>query len=123
MKRIFIIDEHITSKQNGVGTYIRQLLKCFEDSELEVNLLSFNADGKELLIERKRPYNEYHIPVCGMGGFLENGLLTLPLLRLYIEDTPENVFFMNHSPSDVFLRVLHRLFPRSRLVYVIHDQG
>lgn len=123
MKRIFIIDEHITSKQNGVGTYIRQLLKCFEDSELEVNLLSFNADGKELLIERKRPYNEYHIPVCGMGGFLENGSLTLPLLRLYIEDTPENVFFMNHSPSDVFLRVLHRLFPRSRLVYVIHDQG
>ena len=123
MKHIYIVDEHQSSKQNGVGTYIRQLLKCFEDSENDVNLLSFNADEKEFGIERQSFYLEYHIPPCGINGFLNNGKLVLSLLRLYIDDSKDNIFFVNHFPCDKFLADIKLIFPLSRIIFVIHDQG
>ena len=123
MKHIYIVDEHQSSKQNGVGTYIRQLLKCFEGSGHDVNLLSFNSDEKVLGIEKQSAYTEYHIPAFGMGGFLNNGQLALPLLRLYIEDSKDNVFFVNHFPCDKFLADIKLIFPLSRIFFVIHDQG
>ncbi len=123
MKHIYILDEHQSSKQNGVGTYIRQLLKCFEGSGHNVNLLSFNDDEKELKIETLSTCTEYHLPICGMNGFLDNGKLFLSLLRLYIEDSKDNVFFINHFPCDKFLVDLKHHFPLSRTIFVIHDQG
>lgn len=52
MKHIYIVDEHQSSKQNGVGTYIYQLLKCFEGNEYDVNLISFNSDEAEFKVEQ-----------------------------------------------------------------------
>lgn len=123
MKHIYIVDEHQSSKQNGVGTYIRQLLKCFEGSGHDVNLLSFNSDEKVLGIEKLSALTEYHIPPFGLGGFLNNGKLALSLLRLYIEDSNDNVFFVNHFPCDKFLADIKHIFPLSRIIFVIHDQG
>lgn len=123
MKRIFIVDEHQSSKQNGVGTYIRNLLNCFEGAGHEVTLLSFNSDEKEFKIDNSANYAEYHIPVCANGSFLSNGVLSLTILRLYIEDDKENVFFVCHSPCLKFLRALQFLFPKSKRVFIIHDQG
>lgn len=123
MKHIYIVDEHQSSKQNGVGTYIRQLLKCFESSGHDVNLLSFNSDEKEFKIDAKVNYREYHMPLCGTDNFLKLGALSLPLLRMYIEDQESNVFFVNHSPCSSFLTYLKKCFPLSRIIFVIHDQG
>lgn len=123
MKKIFIVDEHQSSKQNGVGTYIRNLLNCFEHSGHEVNLLSFNADEKEFMIDKPAYYMEYHIPVCAKGDFLNNGALSLSVLRLYLPDNQNNVFLISHSPCLPFLRMLKHLFPSSLRIFVIHDQG
>ena len=91
MKHIYIIDEHQSSKQNGVGTYIQQLLNCFEGSEHDVNLLSFNSDEKEFKVERSSFYTEYHFPICGNHGFLQNGALSISILRLYLSDNKDNI--------------------------------
>lgn len=123
MKHIYIVDEHQSSKQNGVGTYIRQLLKCFEGSGHDVNLLSFNSDEKEFKVERTSFYTEYHFPICGEGRFLSNGALSIALLHLYIPDHLDNIFFVNHSPAYIFLKVLHSQYTKSKVVFVIHDQG
>ena len=123
MKHLYIIDEHQSSKQNGIGTYINQLLKCLENTGNDVNLLSFNSDQKDFIIEQLSLYTVYHIPICGMSDFLNNGKLILSLLRLYINDSKENVFILNHFPCDKFLVDIKQLFPLSRTIYVIHDQG
>lgn len=123
MKHIYIIDEHQSSKQNGVGTYIQQLLNCFEGSEHDVNLLSFNSDEKEFKVERSSFFTEYHFPICGNHGFLQNGALSISILRLYLSDNKDNVFFVNHSPCVQFLKTIKKQFPLSRIIFVIHDQG
>lgn len=123
MKHIYIIDEHQSSKQNGVGTYIQQLLKCFENIGHDVNMLSFNSDEKDFKIECHPTYTEYHIPICGIKGFLNNGALTLSLLRLYIDNNVNNIFFINHFPCDNFLIILKYHFSLSHTFFVIHDQG
>lgn len=46
-KRVFIVDEHLSSRQNGVGTYMQCLLDCMKGLDVEVNFLSFNSEEKD----------------------------------------------------------------------------
>ncbi len=71
MKHIYIVDEHQSSKQNGVGTYICQLLKCFEGNEYDVNLISFNSDEAEFKVEQRPFYTEYQAKAVGERNEVE----------------------------------------------------
>lgn len=44
-------------------------------------------------------------------------------LRLYIEDSSDNLFVINHSPCELFLKTLKKSFPKSKTAFVIHDLG
>lgn len=123
-KHIFIIDEHVSSKQNGVGTYMRQLMSCLKSTNLdELALISFNAEQKDFSIQKKDGITHYEFPSFAGGDFLGYGGLSLPILRQYVEDSDNNVFFVNHSPCVKFLKQLRELFPKSKVVFTIHDQG
>lgn len=123
MKQIYLIDEHMSSKQNGVGTYVRHFVQMFDDADCQVNILSFNAEVKELCISVKDGVCRYDIPYCAQGNFMKAGELICPLLSLYIEDKKDNVFFVNHSPCSHFLKAIRTSFPKSKIVFTIHDQG
>lgn len=123
MKQIYLIDEHISSKQNGVGTYVRHFARMFDRADYNVNILSFNAEVKELCISVNDGIRRYDIPYCAQGNFMKAGELICPLLSLYIEDKKDNVFFVNHSPCSDFLKAIRTNFPKSKIVFTIHDQG
>lgn len=123
MKRVFIIDEHISSKQNGVGTYMSCLLECMNDLDVEVNLMSFNSDEKFFSIYEDKGYRFYNYPVCNGGNMLGGGGLFWPILKMYVEDSADNVFFVNHSPCVDFMKSLREQYRKSRIIFTIHDQG
>lgn len=123
MKHIYLIDEHISSKQNGVGTYVRHFAQLFDATDSQINILSFNAEVKDLSISVINGICRYDIPYCAQGNFLLTGKLVFPLLSLYIEDKKDNVFFVSHSPCTEFLRAIRINFPMSKIVFIIHDQG
>lgn len=123
MRRIFIIDEHASSKQNGIGTYMRQLTTCLKGSENELNIISFNDDEKEFTIVKKESITYYQYPVIAGGKFRYNAPLLLGLLKLYVSDYSQNIFFINHSPCRDFLRTLKEIYPLSKQIFVIHDFG
>lgn len=124
MKRVFIVDEHISSKQNGVGTYVQHLLNCMKSPDVELNLLSFNSDDtKYFSIFRKKGIYYYCFPVCAQGRFLMNGPIMMAVLKLHVVDSLNNIFFVNYSPCDEFLASLKEAFPLSKLVFTVHDQG
>ena len=123
MKQIFLIDEHISSQQNGVGTYVRHFAQMFDATDTQVNIISFNAEVKELCISADNGIYRYDIPFCAQGDFLNIGEHEFSLLSLYIEDNYNNIFFVNHSPCVDLLRAIRSNFPKSKMVFTIHDQG
>lgn len=122
-KRVFIVDEHISSKQNGVGTYMQCLFDCMGALGVEVNFLSFNSEEKDFSIYEQNGCNYYKFPFCNRGHMLDSGGLCWPVLKLYVTDSEENIFFVNHSPCVEFLKSLRKLYKKSRIIFTIHDQG
>lgn len=64
MKKVYIVDEHISSKQNGVGTYMKCLLSCLEDLDVDVNFLSFNSENRFFAVYEEKHCRYYNFPLC-----------------------------------------------------------
>lgn len=121
---IYFVDENNSSRQNGIGTYrdilIRSLHKIYG---LEIALISLNADCDTLTVYEHDYGCEYALPPVGNGNWRANGNVLWPLLSLYLNDSEHNIFIFNHSPSAEFIRVMKEQFPKSKSIFVIHDQG
>lgn len=121
MKSLFIVDEHISSGYNGLGTFIETIMPSLKKIGVQLNLISYNDDSKDFCIECYDDYVVYKIPQH-RGIFLFNAIPSLSLLRLHIKDSPNNVFWISHCPSVNFLKALKSLFPKSKRVTIIHNQ-
>jgi hypothetical protein len=104
MKKIFMVDEHISSKQNGVGTFLQELLHCMENEKRY--MISFNDEVTDFQYEEKQNIGYYHFPVFSGGNFLSNAPLGIAVCSLHIADSSDNVFIVNHSPCYHFLKTL-----------------
>lgn len=123
IKNIFIIDEYISSQKNGIGTFLREFIFCFKNSENHINLISFNAEVDEFCIIEEREIKKYLFPVFKYAHFLEHFKIIKNFLKLHIPDSPNNVFFINHSPCADFIQSLKETYPKSSVVFTIHDFG
>lgn len=122
MKNIYIVDEHQTSKRNGIGTYIKEFIYCLQQLNMNICLISFNSDEKEFnIIERVDGIKHIHFPLFE-GIFTDHYNVIEKFFRLYIEDSSDNVFFFNHSPCENLLREIKHSHPLSKILFVIHDQ-
>lgn len=108
-KRVFIVDEHISSKQNGIGTYMQCLLDCMKGLNVEVNLLSFNSEEKDFCFSEREGCAYYYFPVCNGGRMVESGELCWPILRMYVADNENNIFFY----KSFAMRRLSQVSPRT----------
>lgn len=122
MKNIYLFDEYISSLKNGIGTYLRELLYCLQSPEYNINLIIFNASTKEFKVVEKDHYKAMLFPPLE-GHFLKHVQVVDKLLRLYIKDDSNNIFFVNHSPCKGLLESLKKNFPYSKVVFTIHDFG
>jgi glycosyltransferase len=122
MKQVYIIDDYASSKTNGIGSYIRELTYCLKEAGCKVSLVVCNYETDTFQIVHEE--NVIRMLIPRMPGYvMENYKAILPLLRLYINDSEDNLFIVNHSPCEAFLKALKKLFPASKLVFVIHDMG
>ncbi len=121
--RLFFIDEHASSKQNGIGTYRDLLIPSLAARGVWVGLISLNSDNAFFDVAQRSYGCEYSVPTIAGGDWRGNGELIMPILAQYIDDRPDNIFLMNHSPSAHFIGTLRRQFPRSKVAFVVHDQG
>lgn len=123
MKNIYILDEHQTSKRNGIGTYIKELIYCLQELNMNICLISFNSDEEEFNIEeRENGIKQIHFPFFE-GIFTDHYNIIEKFFRLYIEDLTDNIFIFNHSPCENLMRKIKYSHPLSKFLFVIHDQG
>lgn len=122
--QLYWIDEHNSSKRNGIGTFRDMLLlRLGAMRGVRLTLISLNADGLDLELKRHGPYTEISVPMIADGHWRTHGDLIWPVLSQYIPDRENNVFMLNHSPCGAFVRSLKELFPKSKITFTIHDQG
>jgi glycosyltransferase len=121
MKNIYILDEYKSSTQNGIGTYLQELLKCFESHN--VCLIEFCSNEKLFCIKTVNGVREMYFPSFVKNGCLANYKIIDKFFRLYIEDSPNNWFMLNHSPCENLLKVIKTAFPLSKITFTIHDLG
>ena len=122
MKSIFVFDEHLSSKFNGVGAFMNAISSCVKKSNMQLNLVSFNEEVTDFSIEKHDGHVIYKYPMYG-GLFVENALPALSILKLYVNDSHENIFLSSYCPSHILLKTIKTLFPKSKRISIIHDQG
>ncbi|MDE6366724.1 MAG: hypothetical protein K2L33_03975, partial [Muribaculaceae bacterium] len=124
MIKVFFVDEHDSSKQNGIGTYRDTLVpRLGRRDGMEVTMISLNSDRDNLKIEKHDYGYEYSLPRVAGGDWRGSGDVIWPLISMYIPDGEDNVFMFNHSPSADFIRAMKGYYPKSKTVFIIHDQG
>ena len=89
---------------------------------MQLNLVSFNEEVTDFSIEKHDGHVIYKYPMYG-GLFVENALPALSILKLYINDSHENIFLSSYCPSHILLKTIKTLFPKSKRISIIHDQG
>ncbi|MBD5361318.1 MAG: glycosyltransferase [Bacteroides sp.] len=124
MKHVIFVDEYNSSIQNGIGTFRDQLLPRLGTSPgIKTTLISLNSMESDVKRRKTLFGNELRIPMVNSGNWRGIGGLICPVLRTYIPDRDWNVFILNHSPCSNFIKSLRESFPKSKIIFVIHDQG
>jgi len=124
MKNIYILNEFQSSKRNGLGLFIKELLQSLKAEEyLNLNLININSDHEEFTYERTDKINIISIPIIREVVINKISDILMLLFRLHIEDSSSNIFILNHSPCNKLVERLKEIFPLSKIIFVIHDFG
>ena len=125
MINLFFFDEYNSSLQNGIGTYRDILLPQLSLFDIvSVNLISLNH-YTNIPCVKALPYkgSQICVPFQGEGGWRENGNNVSIILSNFIEDSYNNIFMLNHSPASKFIQALKKKFPKTKIIFTVHDQG
>ena len=120
MKNVYLIDDYTSSKINGIGTYIWELLFCLKEMRLNICLVVFGHETKTFKTEIENSIKQMQFPAF-TSTFGHHFTVIDKFLRLHIKDSNENVFIFNHTPCELLIKTVNNSFPHSKLVFVIHD--
>lgn len=120
MRSVYIMDECQSSRKNGIGTYVRELVDCLSNvPNYKFTKINFNADFDEFEIDAKT--NDIFIPQFQHGNFIDHPEAVSAILAINITDSQNNIFIVNHSPCTGLIIAMKEVFPLSKFVFVIHD--
>lgn len=120
MKAVYIINEYLSSEKNGIGTFLKNAF-CYKLKEVEICFIDFNSNQSEFSIVETKESRRMLFPTFSEGNFIRFPQVALRIFRMYIGDSADNIFLINHSPCPEFLQLIKQFYPLSKLVYIIHD--
>lgn len=123
MKKIYIIDECISSAKNGIGTFLKAYVACLKSMSIDICLVVFNSEKAKFCISYINGIKYMFFPEFPCRNFLDYPQIIDKFFRLYIEDTQDNIFSINHSPCISFLKMLRHSYPLSKIIFTIHNQS
>ncbi len=122
--RILFIDDYPCSQKNGIGTFrniFRTAMSVYND--VSITLISLNSDFDTACEIEHSDYNEIQVPRYNNGKWRTSGEQIAEDLKSKVQDRCDNIFLLNYSPCAEFVSELKKVFPLSKCVFVIHDQG
>lgn len=121
MKKVYIVDEYISSQKNGIGRYINEVTAVLVDMlHIETTIIELNSPAKSFEISDNEKVKKIRIPQSS-NFFSHDSFAVSCLVKLYVNDSENNIFLVNHSPCEGLINSLRSYFPLSRIVFAIHD--
>lgn len=122
-KKTYIFDEYITSLRNGIGTYVKELAHCLNAIGCTVTFIVLNSTYENFTLKENKGVSYLYFPKFPNEplDLSEKNRIISRFLRLYIEDSTDNVFFFNHSPANTLMKAIKHHYPNSKLIYTIHN--
>lgn len=122
-KKVYVFDEYVSSQKNGIGSFLGEFLYCMKQMDVDICLLVFNATVEEFTIVEEEGMEKMLFPSFPFGYFTDHTAIVSKFFKLYVPDSPRNVFFVNHSPCERLLSEIKNTHPQSKLIFIIHDLG
>lgn len=121
-KNVYIFDDSLGSSKNGIGTFLKELVSIMREMTLHIHLLSFNTKTEEFTIREENGVKRYLFPMINNDwNYLRYNDIINKFMRLYILDSPDNLFLLNHSPCEKLLESIKSSHPLSKRIFIIHD--
>lgn len=121
MKKLFILNEAITSSGNGIGTYIQHLITCLSSMDITITIIVFNSSSDIFSIENVKGIQYFNFPSFPNNFIHKYSHTIINIFRLYIPDSLDNIFLINHSPNSSLMKEIKKYYPFSQQIYIIHD--
>ncbi|WP_436417382.1 glycosyltransferase [Petrimonas sulfuriphila] len=121
-KNVYILDDSLSSRENGIGTFLKEFVSIMRELDFRIHLLSFNAKTEGFTIREEYGVKRYLFPIMNNDREYQKyvGIINKFML-LYIPDSTDNLFFLNHTPCEKLLESIKSSHPLSKRVFIIHD--
>lgn len=122
MKEICIINYGSNAAVYGIGTHIREYVRCLLGTGWKIYLVELGLDEKntEVYVTENTQVQTIHIPYVYGADMTTYNKSVCRLLRLYLKDSTDLIFHFHYLQSDSLLTHIKRHFPLSKSVLSIH---
>lgn len=122
MKEICIINYASDAAVYGIGTYIKEYVRCLLNLGLKATLIELGTNNRkrEFYIYEQNGVRIIHIPSLRTKDVTLYNKCIVRLLRLYLKDSPNLVFHFHYLQSDSLQKCLKKYFPLSKSILTIH---
>ena len=122
MKEICIINYASNAAIYGIGTYIKEYIRCLLNTGHKVTRIELGTDSsqKEVFITEKRNERAIHIPYLQYKDIVAYNKAVCHILRLYIVDSTELIFHFQYQQSNSLLKHIKEYYPLSKSILTIH---
>lgn len=128
MKNIYIFNEESRAAVYGIGTYIRQVVKCLRDNpEIMLNVVVLNSTYKEVTIAKMEGYTCFHIPNCDIPNITPEryfrNIWFLFMSNACISPDDNLIFHLNYTDTYPLVGLMRRYYPYCKIIFTIHYQN
>lgn len=122
MKEVCIINYASNAAIYGIGTYIREYIRCLTRMGCRVNLIELGLDenNHEIYVTEKGLTRTIYIPYVSRGSMNTYNKCVCRLLRLYLVDSVELIFHFHYLQSSSLFMHIKKYFPLSKSVLTVH---
>lgn len=120
MKEFCIINYASNAAVYGIGTYIREYIRCLIQMGCRINLIELGSDENGISVTEKGLVRTVYIPFVSRGNMDIYNKCVCRLLRLYLVDSVELVFHFHYLQSSSLFVYIKKYFPLSKSLLTIH---
>lgn len=122
MKEVCIVNYASNAANYGIGTYIKEYVRCLLRMGCKVTQVELGADRQnaEVDITVKGNVRTIHIPYICNSHIMTYNQSVCRILRLYMEDSSELIFHFHYMQSSSLLSNIEKYFPLAKSALTVH---